>query len=268
MLKNLIKTKEAKIGVIGLGYVGLPLAIEIAAKGFGIIGIDIDEDRVKKVNNGVSFISDVESSILKKYVSQKLIRATTDHSQLARCDVILICVPTPVNINKEPDLMPVIQSTEWIAKHSHRGQLIILKSTTYPETTERVLLPILAKSGLKVGKDFFLAFCPERIDPGNKRYGVVNTPVIIGGVTRECTEIAAFFYQQFVENIVVVSSARAAEMTKILENTFRNVNIANLGSNDFSTVLFHHLFKTHRGFNICHYGSTMAFLCNKCGVCC
>ena len=226
MLKNLIKTKKAKIGIIGLGYVGLPLAIEIAAKGFRIIGIDIDDDRVRQTNKGVSFISDVESAILKKYVDKHLIQATTDHRHLAKCDVILICVPTPVSINKEPDLMPVIQSTEWVAKHLHRGQLIILKSTTYPETTERVLLPILAKSGLKVGKDFFLAFCPERIDPGNKRYGVANTPVIIGGITKECTKIAAFFYKQFVENIVPVSSARAAEMTKILENTFRNVNIA------------------------------------------
>jgi UDP-N-acetyl-D-glucosamine dehydrogenase len=226
MLKNLIRTKKARIGVIGLGYVGLPLAIEIAAKGFDILGIDIDENRVKKINNGISFISDVDSSTLKKYVKQGLIHATTDQRQLARCDVILICVPTPVNINKEPDLLPVIQSTEWIAKHLRRGQLIILKSTTYPETTERVLLPILAKSGLKVGKDFYLAFCPERIDPGNKRYGVVNTPVIIGGITKECTNIAAYFYKQFVENIVPVSSARAAEMTKILENTFRNVNIA------------------------------------------
>ncbi len=226
MLKNLIQAKKAKIGVIGLGYVGLPLAIEIAAKGFRITGIDIDEDRVRKINRGISFISDVDSATLKKYVSQKLIRATTDQRQLARCDVILICVPTPVNQNKEPDLQPVIQSTEWIAKHMRRGQLIILKSTTYPETTERVLLPILSGSGLKVGKDFFLAFCPERIDPGNKRYGVVNTPVIIGGVTRNCTKIAAFFYKQFVEHIVPVSSARAAEMTKILENTFRNVNIA------------------------------------------
>ena len=226
MLKNLIRTKKARIGVIGLGYVGLPLAIEIAAKGFKITGIDIDESRVRQINKGISFISDVESSTLKKYVEQNLITATTDQRQLARCNVILICVPTPVNINKEPDLLPVIQSTEWIAKHLRRGQLIILKSTTYPETTERVLLPILANSGLKVGKDFFLAFCPERIDPGNKRYGVVNTPVIIGGVTKECTKSAAYFYKQFVENIVPVSSARAAEMTKILENTFRNVNIA------------------------------------------
>jgi UDP-N-acetyl-D-glucosamine dehydrogenase len=226
MLKKQIKSKKAKIGVIGLGYVGLPLAIEIAARGFKVIGIDIDKKRVESVNKGISFISDVESSVLKKYVSKDLIKAFTDPHQLRLCDVILICVPTPVNINKEPDLMPVIQSTQWVRDHLRKGQLVILKSTTYPETTERILLPILSESGLKVGRDFFLAFCPERIDPGNKRFGVVNTPVIVGGVTRECTKIASFFYKQFVDSVVPVSSARAAEMTKILENTFRNVNIA------------------------------------------
>jgi UDP-N-acetyl-D-glucosamine dehydrogenase len=226
MLKNLIETKKATIGVIGLGYVGLPLAIEIAAKGFKVIGIDIDEDRVKNINNGISFVGDVDSAVLAKYVHQKLIKAFTDKRKLKLCDVILICVPTPVNANKEPDLMPVIQSTQWTRDHLRKNQLIILKSTTYPETTEGVLLPILAESGLRVGKDFFLAFCPERIDPGNKRYGVANTPVIIGGVTKHCTRIAAHFYRQFVGEVHPVSSARAAEMTKILENTFRNVNIA------------------------------------------
>jgi len=226
MLKNLIETKKATIGVIGLGYVGLPLAIEIAAKGFKVIGIDIDEARVKNINNGISFVGDVDSAVLAKYVHQKLIKAFTDKRKLKLCDVILICVPTPVNANKEPDLMPVIQSTQWIRDHLRKNQLIILKSTTYPETTEGVLLPILAESGLRVGKDFFLAFCPERIDPGNKRYGVANTPVIIGGVTKNCTRIAARFYRQFVGEVHPVSSARAAEMTKILENTFRNVNIA------------------------------------------
>jgi UDP-N-acetyl-D-glucosamine dehydrogenase len=226
MLETLIKTKKAKIGIVGLGYVGLPLAVEIAAKGFTTIGIDIDHKRVQNINKGISFISDVESSALKKYVNRKLIRATTDQRQLRVCDVILICVPTPVDMNKEPDLKPVIQSTQWIAKYLRKGQLIILKSTTYPETTERVLLPILAESGLIVGKDYFLSFCPERIDPGNKRFGVVNTPVVIGGVTKACTKIASLFYRQFVETIVPVSSPRAAEMTKILENTFRNVNIA------------------------------------------
>ncbi len=226
MLKELIKKKKAIIGIVGLGYVGLPIAIEVAAKGFKVIGIDIDKDRVRKINGGISFISDVESKELKKYVHQKYIRATTDQRQLRRCDVILICVPTPVNENKEPDLAPVIKSTEWIRDNLRRNQLIILKSTTYPETTERVLLPILADSGLKVGKDFNLAFCPERIDPGNKRYGVVNTPVVIGGVTSQCTKIATFFYKQFVKQVHPVSSPRSAEMTKILENTFRNVNIA------------------------------------------
>jgi UDP-N-acetyl-D-glucosamine dehydrogenase len=226
MLKTLIKTKKAKIGIVGLGYVGLPLAVEIAAKGFMTIGVDIDRKRVKNINRGISFISDVESSVLKKYVASKMIRATNDQRQLRSCDVILICVPTPVNVNKEPDLEPVIRSTQWIAKYLRTGQLIILKSTTYPETTESVLLPILAKSGLVVGKDYFLAFCPERIDPGNKRFGVSNTPVVIGGVTKACTRAACMFYRQFVEYVVPVSSPRAAEMTKILENTFRNVNIA------------------------------------------
>jgi UDP-N-acetyl-D-glucosamine dehydrogenase len=226
MLRDLIAIKKAKIGVVGLGYVGLPLAIEIAAKKFKVIGIDIDAARVKNINKGISFISDVESPVLKKYVRQKLIKATTDQSQLKQCDVILICVPTPVSVNKEPDLTPVINSTKWIKKYLRRDQLIILKSTTYPETTERVLLPILEQSGFKVGRDFYLAFCPERIDPGNKRFGVVNTPVIIGGVTKKCTRIAAFFYKQFVDGVYPVSSPRSAEMTKLLENTFRNVNIA------------------------------------------
>lgn len=226
MLRNLIASKRARIGIVGLGYVGLPLAIEIAAKGFKVTGIDIDEARVRSINKGISFISDVESPVLNKYVRQKLIKATTDQSLLKRCDVILICVPTPVSVNKEPDLTPVIKSTQWIQKYLRKDQLIILKSTTYPETTERVLLPILEASGLKVGRDFYLAFCPERIDPGNKRFGVVNTPVIIGGVTKICTRIAAFFYKQFVVRVHPVSSPRSAEMTKLLENTFRNVNIA------------------------------------------
>jgi UDP-N-acetyl-D-glucosamine dehydrogenase len=226
MLNDLIKNRQARIGIIGLGYVGLPIAIEIAAKGFKVIGIDIDDERVRQINRGVSFVSDVESSVLKKYIHNKTLLATTEPGQLKRCDVILICVPTPVNANKEPDLSPVIQSTTWIKHNLRRDQLIIMKSTTYPETTEKILLPILEESGLTAGKDFYLAFCPERIDPGNKRYGIVNTPVVIGGVTKKCTRIATFFYKQFVDAVHVVSSARAAEMSKILENTFRNVNIA------------------------------------------
>ena len=226
MLKTLIKRKKIKVGIIGLGYVGLPLAVEIADKGAEVIGFDINKKRVAQVNNGISTINDVESSVLRKLTKNKKIKATTDLKQLKACDIILICVPTPVDENKEPDLKPVINSTREIAKTLRKGQLVILKSTTYPETTEKVILPILSETGLKVGQDFYLAFCPERIDPGNKRFGVVNTPTVIGGVTKKCTELATLFYSQFVSEVYPVSSPKAAEMTKILENTFRNVNIA------------------------------------------
>lgn len=226
MLKTLIKRKKIKVGIIGLGYVGLPLAVEIADKGAEVIGFDINKKRVAQVNNGISAINDVESSVLRKLTKNKKIKATTDLKQLKACDIILICVPTPVDENKEPDLKPVINSTREIAKTLRKGQLVILKSTTYPETTEKVILPILSETGLKVGQDFYLAFCPERIDPGNKRFGVVNTPTVIGGVTKKCTELATLFYSQFVSEVYPVSSPRTAEMTKILENTFRNVNIA------------------------------------------
>ena len=226
MLKNLITRRKAKVGVIGLGYVGLPLATEIAKKGFELIGLDIDKDRVAMVNRGISLVNDVDARLFQGLVRKGKITATTDSRQLRQCDVILICVPTPVNINKEPDLSPVVNSANEIRKHLRKGQLIILKSTTYPETTEKVLLPILSESGLKVGKDYYLAFCPERIDPGNKRYGVVNTPTVVGGLTKKCTKMATLFYKQFVRQVHEVSSAKTAEMTKLLENTFRNVNIA------------------------------------------
>jgi len=226
MLKTLIKNKKIKVGVIGLGYVGLPLAVEIANKGAKVIGFDINKKRVIQTNSGISAINDVESSELEKLTKNKKIKATIDFKQLKVCDIILICVPTPVDKNKEPDLKPVINSTREIAKTLRKEQLVILKSTTYPETTEKVVLPILSETGLKVGQDFYLAFCPERIDPGNKRFGVVNTPTVIGGVTKKCTELATLFYSQFVSEVYPVSSPRAAEMTKILENTFRNVNIA------------------------------------------
>lgn len=226
MLENLIRERNAKVGIIGLGYVGLPLAIEIAKKGFEVIGVDIHKERISEINKGHSFIDDVTSPVLKKYVQKKKIWATTDYDKLKVCDVILICVPTPINVNKEPDLTPVIESTSAIKEILRKGQLIILKSTTYPETTEKMVLPVLSKSGLKVGKDFYLAFCPERIDPGNKTYGVANTPAVVGGVTEKCTRLAELFYKQFVNRVYPVSSAKAAEMTKLLENTFRNVNIA------------------------------------------
>jgi len=218
--------KKTKVGVIGLGYVGLPLAAEIARNGVDVIGVDIDKKRVSAINKGNSYISDVNSSELRRLVQRKKIKATSDYQKLKSCDVILICVPTPVNVNKEPNLQLVYDSTREIRKILRKGQLVILKSTTYPETTEKVILPLLNKTGLKVGRDFYLAFCPERIDPGNKKYGVTNTPTVIGGVTKKCTEVATAFYKKFVTQVYPVSSPRAAEMTKLLENTFRNVNIA------------------------------------------
>ncbi|OPX18168.1 UDP-N-acetyl-D-glucosamine dehydrogenase [candidate division WOR-3 bacterium 4484_100] len=226
MQKRLISKKEAKVGIIGLGYVGLPLALEIARAGFKVIGIDIDKKRVAMINRGISFISDVDSKELKYFVSRDRIKSSTSYAKLRDCDIIIICVPTPININKEPDLSAVVECTHGIRNYLKKGQLIILKSTTYPETTEGVILPILKSSGLKVGKDFFLAFCPERIDPGNKKYGIANTPVVVGGVTKNCTRMATLFYRQFVNSVFPVSSPKVAEMTKLLENTFRNVNIA------------------------------------------
>ena len=225
-MKDSIKKNKIKVGIIGLGYVGLPLAVEIANKGAKVIGFDINKTRVKQVNKGLSVISDVTSTDLKKLTKKKKIMATTNFKQLRLCDIILICVPTPVNENKEPDLQPVISSAEEIKRNMRKEQMVILKSTTYPETTEKVVLPILCESGLKVGKDFYLAFCPERIDPGNRRFGVENTPTVIGGVTKKCTEMAALFYSKYVSEVHAVSSPRCAEMTKLLENTFRNVNIA------------------------------------------
>ena len=226
MSDELMNKKKTKVGVIGLGYVGLPLAAEIARNGFDVIGVDIDKKRVGAINKGKSYINDVNSAELRRLVQRKKIEATTDYLKLKFCDVILICVPTPVNVNKEPNLQLVYDSTREIRKILRKGQLVILKSTTYPETTEKVILPLLNKTGLKVGRDFYLAFCPERIDPGNKKYGVTNTPTVIGGVTKKCTEVATAFYKMFVAQVYPVSSPRAAEMTKLLENTFRNVNIA------------------------------------------
>jgi UDP-N-acetyl-D-glucosamine dehydrogenase len=206
--------------------VGLPIALELNRKGFNVLGVDIDKERVDMINKGKSFIDDVPTRDVAYYVKQKKLRATVDYKKLREADIIIICVPTPVNENKEPDLVPIINSSENIARILRNGQLVILKSTTFPETTEKIVLPILGRSGLMVGKDFFLAFCPERIDPGNKRFGVANTAAIVGGVTNKCTHLATLFYQQFVHQVIPVSSARTAEMTKLLENTFRNVNIA------------------------------------------
>ncbi len=225
-LSKKIEDKKAIVGVVGLGYVGLPLLIMTAKKGFRGIGFDIKEERVKMVNSGKSYIEDAKEEELEELVKKKKIRATSDFDEIKECDIVLICVPTPLDKNKVPDLRYVIATSNEIKKRLRKGQLIILKSTSFPETTEKVLLPLLSESGLKVGQDFYLAFAPERIDPGNRRFTVENIPVVVGGVTPECTRLACKFYDKCGIKTFAVSSPRVAEMTKLLENVFRNVNIA------------------------------------------
>ncbi|HID94410.1 MAG TPA: nucleotide sugar dehydrogenase, partial [bacterium (Candidatus Stahlbacteria)] len=221
-----IRTKKTTIGVIGLGYVGLPLCVHFAKKGFKVIGFDIKKERVDLVNKGKSYIQDVDESELNELVSLQKIMATCDYDKIKECDVIQICVPTPVSANKDPIISYVVNTVEAISPRLRREQLIILKSTTAPETTEKIVLPILERSGLKVGKDFYLAFSPERIDPGNKKFTVANTPTVVGGVTPTCTKLTKSLYESIIDKVVPVSSPKVAEMTKLLENTFRNVNIA------------------------------------------
>jgi len=225
-LHDLIQSKQAKIGIIGLGYVGLPLAVEFARRGFSVIGIDLDREKVKKVNSGKSYTEDVESKSLKSLVSKGKITATSNYDRVKECDILQICVPTPITPTKDPDISYITQATKEIAKRLRSNQLVILKSTTFPETTEKVVLPLLESTGLKVGKDFYLAFSPERIDPGNKKFNVKNTPVVVGGVTKECTSLSVRIYREICDTVIPVSSPRSAEMTKLLENIFRCVNIA------------------------------------------
>ena len=225
-LLDKINNKTAKVGVVGLGYVGLPLAVEKANAGYQIIGFDVQEEKVNMVNEGKNYIGDVVDENLKELVEAKILRATTDFSFVKDVDTICICVPTPLDLYKQPDLSYVVDSTRSVAKYLHKGMLIILESTTYPGTTEEVIKPILEESGLKCGEDFFLAFSPERVDPGNKDFNTKNTPKVVGGCTEECTEVAAALYRNILEgDIHTVSSPAVAEMEKILENTFRNINI-------------------------------------------
>jgi len=225
-LKQKIQSKSATIGVIGLGYVGLPIAVEYAAKGFRTIGIDTDQRKVDSVNAGRNYIGDVDSNALVRLVKKGRFSARGDYACISSLDVILIAVPTPFTKSKEPDISYILAATEGIASGLRKGQLIILKSTTFPGTTEGYVLPILERGGLKAGKDFFLAFSPERIDPGNRRFTTANTPVVIGGVTKACTGLACLATEQVVSKAVPVSSPRVAEMEKLLENIFRSVNIA------------------------------------------
>ncbi len=225
LLEQRLENRTARLAVIGLGYVGLPLAVELAQAGFEVHGIDIDEKRVQQLNRGRSYIQDVPTADVTALVRQKRLIATTDFSVLKRCDTVNICVPTPLSKQRDPDVSHIVAAATEVARHLHRGQLVILESTTYPGTTDELVLPMLAESGLVVGKDFFLAFSPERVDPGNAQFNTRNIPKVVGGVTETCTKAAVQLYRQRLEHVVAVSSTQVAEMVKLLENTFRSVNI-------------------------------------------
>ncbi|MBM7581711.1 UDP-N-acetyl-D-glucosamine dehydrogenase [Caldicoprobacter guelmensis] len=236
-----LNQKQAVIGVIGLGYVGLPLAVEKAKSGYKVLGFDIQQKRVDMVNSGINYIGDVVDAELRELVFSGKLKATTDYDRISEVDAVAICVPTPLDKHQQPDISYVEASTREIAKRLHRGMLVVLESTTYPGTTEEVVKPILESTGLICGKDFFLAFSPERVDPGNKQYNTKNTPKVVGGVTKYCTEVAATMYRNVLEGeVFTVSSPRVAEMEKLLENIFRHVNIA--------------------------LANEMAILCNKMGI--
>jgi len=225
-LANKIKQKKARIGIVGLGYVGLPLAVEYASKGFETIGIETDQAKVDSVNSGKNYIADVDDKAFRKAVKRGLLKAMNDYGYVSSLDVLFICVPTPFTANKEPDISYIVSATEQIAPRLRKEHLIILKSTSFPNTTEGYVKPILEKTGLKAGKDFYLAFSPERIDPGNKRWTTANTPVVVGGVTPECTKLACLITEKIVSKVVPVANPKVAEMEKLLENIFRSVNIA------------------------------------------
>ena len=224
-LQSKISSKKARVGVLGLGYVGLPLAVEFAKAGFDVVGIDVQQPKVNQFNAGQSYIKDVPDSIFAPLIKSGKLRATTDFSIIQTLDTIDICVPTPLRKTKDPDMSYVVAATEAIAQDIHPGLLVMLESTTYPGTTDELLLPKLSASGLEVGKDFFLCFSPERVDPGNPNFQTANIPKVVGGITAACTEMGALFYKQALEVVVPVSSTRVAEMVKLLENTFRMINI-------------------------------------------
>ena len=224
-LIKLITHKNARIGVIGLGYVGLPLLVEFAAGGFKGTGFEVDDNKASKINSGTSYIGDVPSNKVKELVAAERLHATTDFNHLSECDAIIICVPTPLRKTKEPDVSYILAAAEQIKTRLRRGQLIILESTTYPGTTDEVLLPMFEETGLKLDEDFLLGFSPERVDPGNPQFLTHNIPKVVGGVTANSTEVAAHLYSQIVNDVHAVSSARVAEAAKLLENTFRAVNI-------------------------------------------
>jgi len=226
-LLNRIAAREAVIGVVGLGYVGLPLAVAFAQEGFTVIGLDVDQTKVEAINRAESYVEDIPSAVLEPLVNGGRLRATLDCSDMAGADAVSICVPTPLRKTKDPDISYIVRAVECLASHLPLGggQLIVLESTTYPGTTEEIVLPRFARNGFEPGHDFFMAFSPERIDPGRMDYTVRTTPKVIGGITGDCLDVAVTLYGTIVDQPVPVSSTAAAEMVKLLENTFRAVNI-------------------------------------------
>ncbi|MDQ0352765.1 UDP-N-acetyl-D-glucosamine dehydrogenase [Alkalibacillus filiformis] len=221
-----LESKTATIGVVGLGYVGLPLAVEKAKAGYKVIGFDVQQERVNQVNDGINYIGDVVDEELNQIIKDDSLKATTDYRLIEEVDAVAICVPTPLDIYKQPDTSYVESSSSEISKYIKEGTLVVLESTTYPGTTEEIVKPLIEKSGFSCGETFFLAYSPERVDPGNKQFNTKNTPKVVGGITEECTKVAASMYESVLEsNIHQVSSPSVAEMEKILENTFRNINI-------------------------------------------
>ena len=224
-LSRRIEKRSAHLAVIGLGYVGLPLAVEFGEAGFHVSGIDLNEDRVRQLQRGRSYIQDVPTAAVRNLTRAGRLEATGDFSVLKHVDAVNVCVPTPLSKHRDPDVSHVVAAAEEVARYLHPGMLVVLESTTYPGTTDELILPLLEKTGMKVGRDFFLAFSPERVDPGNPKFNTRNIPKVVGGVTPRCTEMAVQLYRQRLDHVVPVSSPQVAEMVKLLENTFRSVNI-------------------------------------------
>ena len=224
-LKEKILEKKAQIGVVGVGYAGLPLAMEFARSGFKVHGIDVDDEKVKDLNEGKSHIEDVKDDILQFAIRAGCFEAHSDYAVVSELDCVILCVPTPLRQTKDPDISYIVSAAQAVKKHLHKDMLIVLQSTTYPGTTEEVVRAEFESENVQIGKDLFLGFSPERIDPGNLKYTIKNTPKIVGGITPQCTEMAKTLYEQAIDRVIPVSSAAAAEMVKLLENTFRAVNI-------------------------------------------
>ncbi len=225
ILEQKIASRTARVGIVGLGYVGLPLAVEFARAGFHVTGIDLSQEKIHRIGAGDSYIGDIASTTLAPLVETGKLRATTDFSVVRELDTINICVPTPLRKTKDPDMSYIVSACEEIVKYLQPGTLVILESTTYPGTTEELLRPMLSKGGLEAGRDYFLCFSPERVDPGNPKYQTANIPKVVGGCTPACTEMGRLFYSQALQTVVPVSSTQVAEMVKLLENTFRMINI-------------------------------------------